>query len=61
MTDVVATLSTEGERKYLSGEPTPSDSGEKALRRCDGLRFFAGAPLSEDMLPRFRGMFKFGM
>jgi hypothetical protein len=48
-------LSTEGEREYWRGEP-PADSasGEKALRRLEGLRFLAGAPECEEMLPRLR-------
>lgn len=55
-TDVVMLLSTDGEREYWRGEPPPRDSasGEKALRRLDGLRFLAGAPECEDMLPRLR-------
>lgn len=48
-------LSTDGEREYWRGEPPiDSASGEKALRRFEGLRFFAGAPECEDMLPRLR-------
>ena len=49
-------LSTEGERENWRGEPPmDSASGEKALRRFEGLRFLLGAPeCEEDMLPRLR-------
>jgi len=53
-------LSTDGDREYWRGEP-PADSasGEKALRRLDGLRFFV-IPDCDEMDPRFRGMLRLG-
>jgi hypothetical protein len=60
MTELVATLSIEGEREYR-GDPTPSVSGEKALRSCEGLRFLVCAEDSEEMLPRFLGIVNDGM
>lgn len=59
-TEVVATLSSEGDRENR-GEPTLSASGLKAFRRLEGLRFLLGAPESEEMLFRLRGTLSCGM
>lgn len=58
MTEVVATLSSDGEREKR-GDPMPSVSGEKALRSCEGLRFLVTAE-RDDMLARFRGGLSWG-
>jgi hypothetical protein len=55
----VATLSTEGDLEKRSGEPTPSASGEKAFRSCEGFRFFAVEEMLETEV-RLRGMLSCG-
>ena len=60
-TEVVATLSTEGDREYRKGESTVSEVGENWLRSCEGLRFFAAPATELEMLERLRGMLSWGM